>query len=275
MPPHLQYNKFVLHGYRPHGPEHGVIAALLSLFYWHNESLNIFTHLFGAVLCCYWLMFPSDADINLPHYWVVRNADASAAVCFLGSAAYHTLMSATTSDQYRTLLSADLVGIVIAGCGATFSLGWLSLPCMPFSFVLTVSVLPSVLALIWMVGFARTPGQRAMGAGVQLLTRFTVIVGGALTGTGHWPASWLVANLGSELCLVFGALLSSLRIPERWVPGSPVFTYLQSHTMMHILSAWTLLFQHCLWTWRCEHLASNPAVLACADANAAGLFGSM
>ena len=40
-PPHLQFNKFVLTGYRPASSGSG---CLRSLFYMHNELGNIYTH---------------------------------------------------------------------------------------------------------------------------------------------------------------------------------------------------------------------------------------
>lgn len=41
MPQHLQFNPYVLTGYRPLQSFKG---CLHSLFYWHNETINILTH---------------------------------------------------------------------------------------------------------------------------------------------------------------------------------------------------------------------------------------
>jgi len=41
MPTYLQFNPYVLRGYRPLQTFKG---CLLSLFYWHNETINILTH---------------------------------------------------------------------------------------------------------------------------------------------------------------------------------------------------------------------------------------
>ncbi|KAM8703063.1 hypothetical protein ACLKA7_005406 [Drosophila subpalustris] len=41
MPKYLQFNPYVLKGYRPLQTFKG---CLLSLFYWHNETINILTH---------------------------------------------------------------------------------------------------------------------------------------------------------------------------------------------------------------------------------------
>uniref|UniRef100_T1GVH7 Uncharacterized protein n=1 Tax=Megaselia scalaris TaxID=36166 RepID=T1GVH7_MEGSC len=41
MPKYLQFNPYVLTGYRPLTTFKG---CCFSLFYWHNETVNIFTH---------------------------------------------------------------------------------------------------------------------------------------------------------------------------------------------------------------------------------------
>lgn len=41
MPQHLQFNPYVLTGYRPLQTVRG---CMYSLFYWHNETINILTH---------------------------------------------------------------------------------------------------------------------------------------------------------------------------------------------------------------------------------------
>lgn len=41
MPDHLQFNPYILDGYRPLQPPLGCVK---SLFQWHNETVNIVTH---------------------------------------------------------------------------------------------------------------------------------------------------------------------------------------------------------------------------------------
>lgn len=41
MPDHLQFNPYILDGYRPLQPPLGCVK---SLFQWHNETVNIITH---------------------------------------------------------------------------------------------------------------------------------------------------------------------------------------------------------------------------------------
>lgn len=63
-PPHLQFNKYVLTGYRPIS---SVQDCIRSLFYMHNELGNIYTHgefkYFGMKITC-WLASYISLEIN-------------------------------------------------------------------------------------------------------------------------------------------------------------------------------------------------------------------
>lgn len=75
-PPHLQFNKFVLTGYRPASSGSG---CLRSLFYLHNELGNIYTHgelrptshTRGSPACARPLVeeSPRDQVLGLPWPW--------------------------------------------------------------------------------------------------------------------------------------------------------------------------------------------------------------
>lgn len=53
VPAYLQFNQYILNGYRP--PNLSYKDCLKSLFYFHNESVNIFTH--GKVSLIYLYVF--------------------------------------------------------------------------------------------------------------------------------------------------------------------------------------------------------------------------
>lgn len=271
QPPHLQFNPFVKVGYRPHG--RGVAHALSSIFMLHNETANIVTHLFGFIVCVYWLAFSDHAD-DAPHYYAVRFSDACSAACFFGSVVYHTAMSATsTAAQYNLLLAFDMVGVVVANLGAALSLAWLSAPCAPLAVKLGIGLAPSVCALSWVLCCARSRESRAKAVGLQWLMRVLFIIGAAAAGEGHWPLRWLLGTLLTDGAVLFGAVVNVLRFPERWVPHSPLVAYaLQSHTIMHVSVGAALLWSHHLWLWRCEELVLHPGLRSCADTHAAALL---
>jgi predicted membrane channel-forming protein YqfA (hemolysin III family) len=273
MPPHLQFNRYVLHGYRAHplSPR----DALWSLFgYLHNETAHIFTHLAGAALCAYWLLCV-DAPAGEPHYLVVDAADACSLLCFLGSVAYHTLMNTPRREgEYRRLMALDLAGIWLVNAGAALSLTWLLLPCAPLALKLALALGPTVASALYIVFLARTPASRAKAFGVLWLGRVAVITATAAFSLAHWPAAWLAFHLASELSTCVGAVINVLRIPEKWYPGRFDF-WLQSHTLMHVCVAFSMFAQHYIGLDRAHYIHGHAEALQCTRGHWNGVFGGM
>uniref|UniRef100_A0A3B3T8I7 Progestin and adipoQ receptor family member IVa n=1 Tax=Paramormyrops kingsleyae TaxID=1676925 RepID=A0A3B3T8I7_9TELE len=118
-PPHLQFNKYVLTGYRPIS---SVQDCVRSLFYLHNELGNIYTH--GIPLLCFLVLLP----LNIP--WSQISVTWLGVVHFLaclspqlGSVVYHLFMNHEGGEPvYHTLLTLDMCGIcMINTLGKLFS----------------------------------------------------------------------------------------------------------------------------------------------------------
>ena len=95
LPAWLQDNQHIHSGYRP--ASNSYRKSLASLTHLHNESVNIYTHLIGAVLA---LLAGGYAYGTLkPRYEQATQQDVLVFVCFFGgavsclgmSAAYHTI----------------------------------------------------------------------------------------------------------------------------------------------------------------------------------------
>ncbi|XP_006004865.1 progestin and adipoQ receptor family member 4 isoform X3 [Latimeria chalumnae] len=69
-PPYLQFNKFVLTGYRPACT---VQECLRSLFYLHNELGNIYTHGAMPIIYCSLLCYPTTRHIALLGYTLLSS----------------------------------------------------------------------------------------------------------------------------------------------------------------------------------------------------------
>lgn len=112
LPEWQQDNQFILTHYRP--ASYSYLACFQSLFYLHNESVNIHTHLLGS-----FLFFFISLSVYAFEHQSVRISDAMAFGCFflgaiicLGiSAAYHTLTS-HSPEVNRFGNQLDYVGIV-------------------------------------------------------------------------------------------------------------------------------------------------------------------
>ncbi|XP_033027039.1 progestin and adipoQ receptor family member 4 isoform X2 [Lacerta agilis] len=85
-PPHLQFNRFVLTGYRPISTGSG---CLRSLFYLHNELGNIYTH--GALPIIYCTL----ACTPIPR--------TAALLAYTGLSSYGIFCAVTASSSFRRL----------------------------------------------------------------------------------------------------------------------------------------------------------------------------
>jgi adiponectin receptor len=115
LPSWLQDNHFIRTGYRP--ASNSFQKSFASLGYLHNESVNIYSHLLGAIL------FSISAVLLYiaikPRYGTATSSDilafgcffTGAALCLSMSATYHTLSNhSPTINKFGNKL--DYVGIV-------------------------------------------------------------------------------------------------------------------------------------------------------------------
>ncbi len=111
LPPHLRFNRFVTKHYRPLDDWKGCLS---SLFYVHNETVNILTH--GVpiliILASLRTMLPW-GDIDVDYLPVVHVVACLAP--WVGSTLYHLFMNHRSGEGfYKRLLSVDMLGIWVA-----------------------------------------------------------------------------------------------------------------------------------------------------------------
>ena len=127
-------NEFVLHGYRPEFK--AARACLNSLYYLHNETVNIYTHLIPATLTILAEgLFFQYLDRHYPNakktdYIIFGFFILTAVICYLISSTYHTMMC--HSEHISQLwLRVDFIGIVILTLGDFVSGIYLVFYCEP------------------------------------------------------------------------------------------------------------------------------------------------
>ncbi|CAI4214802.1 unnamed protein product [Parascedosporium putredinis] len=102
--------------------------CLRSWIYLHNESVNIWSHLIGAVIFFY-LPYYMFAVAIPPRYAIATTEDVvvcsawfiGVAICFVLSVCFHTLM-AHSESLYETTLHLDFQGVLVLMIGSTLSL---------------------------------------------------------------------------------------------------------------------------------------------------------
>ncbi|KAL6873429.1 hypothetical protein ACP4OV_013511 [Aristida adscensionis] len=95
LPEYMKENEFILNYYRSEWP---ILNAVLSLFAWHNETINIWTHLlgfllfFGLTLVHLGQYFPQVADLighlSWPIYKVAENVSSNIGDVLSGAASF-------------------------------------------------------------------------------------------------------------------------------------------------------------------------------------------
>ena len=112
LPTWLQDNHYIHSGYRP--PSNSYSKSAASLGYLHNESVNIWTHLVGAILA---IIAASTMYVSIrPRFEMATSEDVMAFSCFVSCSREQTL-----KIDVLTLTLMQFVGaIVCLGMSATY-----------------------------------------------------------------------------------------------------------------------------------------------------------
>ncbi|MCI4384734.1 hypothetical protein PGIGA_G00042130 [Pangasianodon gigas] len=239
-PPHLQFNRYVLTGYRPIS---SVQDCIRSLFYLHNELGNIYTH--GIPLLCFLVLLP----LNMP--WSQISVTWLGVVHFLaclspqlGSVLYHLFMNHEGGEPvYKKLLTLDMCGICMITTLGALPIVYSTLLCYP---LLRGAALLAYIALssyaIHCAVTARSSVRRLRSFAGQALFRF-FFLGLRWVGVGGGSPTSLRHFLTMEALAVLGGVINIARVPERFCPG--LFDYwCNSHQIMHVLVVGSILSLH-------------------------------
>ncbi|KAA0151849.1 hypothetical protein FNF29_04255 [Cafeteria roenbergensis] len=214
-------------------------AALATVFTLHNQTLNVWTHLLGAVYFFYMTAFhwkvPSDAVDALCVYFLIGASMA----CFTSSALYHTMLS--VSDNFaKHFLTLDVVCImvlILASFVAGLRVGFYCNPSLALGyFAVTATLLGMVIAQLVVPSLRNNP---TLERNRSLF--IAAVVGWGLIPASHWMISGpdeLLSLAAGGLAVMFffyglGFLVFALHIPERFLPGK-FDLFFASHQWWHV-----------------------------------------
>jgi adiponectin receptor len=245
--------------------------SMSSLFRWHNETLNIWTHVGGATLFAHELWRVAHVDVaheDVAHEDVAHRRGplcvflATAVACMCMSAAFHLLWH-HSSQVYARAMRVDYAGVVLLTGGSHYSLVCYALGCAPGLAwwrgayqLLTLLAGGATLALSSLERFA-TPAWATTrmvafvgyGAVGVLPAAHLLLVrarggdsgdggdGGDNGDGGDEATAGAAEALGyivGEWALYLGGVAIFMgRVPERWAPGR--FDYVGwSHQLWHL-----------------------------------------
>ncbi|XP_055590252.1 progestin and adipoQ receptor family member 3 isoform X2 [Uranotaenia lowii] len=247
-PKHLQFNPFIRTGYRT------ILSTKLcleSMFWWTNETINIWSHVFG------WFLFIgltySDIVLLQIHASMVDKLIVGALlvcfqVCMILSSIYHTF-SCKSAQSYECFLAYDLFGIALSLL-AIFISGiyyafWCNAPLRNF-YIITIGVIFTV-AMILQVPRLKVNSNIKMLAfvawaayGVVPTLHWYIVMG----GTESTMVKLFIPRVMMMYLLTGTAFLIYVtRIPERWFVGKVDYIG-HSHNWWHIFVLAALYYWH-------------------------------
>ena len=228
IPPWQQDNEYIRTGYRP--ATASFIKCFQSLRYIHNETINIYSHVLGAVV---FLLLPVPTFYSvLVRYPRASQADRivfstffyGVSFCFVLSATYHIITNHSPKVQ-RFGNQLDYLGIVILMWGSTIPSIYYGLYCDPTLQKLYWANV-SVLAIICIVATLHPkfrhptirPYRAAMYAALGLSAVAFVVHGILLHGfeiqNRRMSLAWMGLMAGFNLV---GAVLYAIRVRSRFL----------------------------------------------------------
>jgi adiponectin receptor len=245
LPPWLRDNHHIHTGYRP--ASSSLVGSFQSLFYVHNETVNIYTHLLPSLItipAAFWLY-----QVLAPRYASATDADITAFGCFFLGAAFCLSMSATyhtisnhSPSVARVGNALDYVGIVGLITGSFVPSVFYGFYCEPLWRRVYWSMIGTIgfgCTCVCLIPRFRTPDWRpfraAMFVAMGLSAVFPVVHGWLLYGADRMTSQiglyWLLLQ---GFLYILGATLYAARVPERLSPGS--FDIVgSSHQIFHVL----------------------------------------
>ncbi|KAF7950853.1 uncharacterized protein EAE97_002405 [Botrytis byssoidea] len=240
-----QDNEYILTGYRPETKSS--LRSFRSVFHLHNETVNIHSHLIGAILFAllpiyiYHTLLPRYHDATTADLVVFALFFGGVAVCFGLSFVYHTLNN--HSHQIAAFwIELDYLGIVALMWGSTVATIYHGFICdvkLQRIYWSMITLLSLALTLFTLLPPFRTPFFRpyrtlmyaALGLSAVIFIVHSIIIYGISLQYKRLSLGWIVGMAGLNFV---GALAYSLRIPEKYCPGR-FDLYGNSHQILHCM----------------------------------------
>ncbi|KAI8092374.1 hemolysin-III related-domain-containing protein [Gilbertella persicaria] len=251
LPGPWQNNQYIRTGYRFLG---SAADCWYSLFYFHNETGNIWTHLLGFValfsIGIYELFFSElMASIPLKDRLVFLVFFLAACKCLMCSTVWHTLSGINNLKVYKQVACLDYVGISVLICASIILCEYYGFYCDDairntyISFTSTLAVIGvSMPFQEWFDKHERRWLRIAFfialaSSGVFVIAHLTVVRGVQAT------FSWLTPVFKSILCYLAGVIVYGNQFPEKFWPGK--FDHLgHSHQFWHLFVCGGIWFHY-------------------------------
>ncbi|KAH7310510.1 putative hemolysin-III channel protein Izh2 [Stachybotrys elegans] len=255
LPSWRRDNAFIKSGYRQSRGSY--MHSLRSLFYIHNESVNIWSHLVGAVcaaaasLYLYGVIHPRYESANFDDVVVFGCFFAGAVLCLGMSATFHMLLnhSETVATWGNKLDYTGIVALIVGSYVPALYYGLFCRPSLMKVYLILICTLGTGCGLVSWIDRFRRPELRAYRALMFVALGLSSIVP-IVHAVSIYGYQGLDERMSVSLVIlhgamyIFGAFLYAVRWPERSAPGS-FDIWGNSHQIFHffvVLAAATHLY---------------------------------
>ncbi|KAG6021333.1 hypothetical protein E4U41_002523 [Claviceps citrina] len=244
LPAWRRDNAFIHSGYRQIRASYR--HSFQSLFYLHNESVNIWSHLLGALAAVagaaylYYVIHPRYDEATSPDVLVFMCFFAGATLCLGMSATYHALTdhSQAVAKWGNKLDYTGIVALIVGSFVPTLYYGFFCRPVLMSRYLYLICALGAGCGIVSWVERFRTPKWRpyraGMFIGLGLSGVVPVIHGLSIYGYAGLDDRMSISFVFAQGAMyIFGAVLYAIRWPERRFPGS-FDIWGSSHQIFHV-----------------------------------------
>ncbi|KAL1923607.1 uncharacterized protein VTP21DRAFT_8587 [Calcarisporiella thermophila] len=239
LPAEWQHNQYILSGYRFLTSPWQCLA---SIFYIHNESGNIWSHLGGLiffVILGVWTLGSPDFSNTFSDRLVIGVFFVAAAKCFVCSTVWHTFCHIAHLKVVRCCLCLDYVGISILVCASVMVTEYYGFYCddlLRNTYMSGTGILAILGTIVPFLPWFDSKGGEwfrvsffvSLGAtSIIPMLHLTYLRG--IVNTFIW-VSPVIYSIASYL---FGVLFYANHFPERLIPGR-FDIFLHSHQVWHL-----------------------------------------
>ncbi|KAI8144151.1 hemolysin-III related-domain-containing protein [Fennellomyces sp. T-0311] len=242
IPEWMRFNPYILTGYR--SPSASYNTCVQSITEIHNETMNIWTHMFGlivTVILFFQYFFLQDEWSSQTGFGALSMTlfFISCTICLSCSCVYHTF--ACHSKNVSVACNCiDYFGITMLIIGSWLPAYHYYFYCEPkwqVAYTAVMLIAGAATATMMIVPRFQAEEYLLMRTVLFFILGFWGII--AFIHSGFLHGFSLLREIGVDYILVMGlfyiagALLYGSRVPERWFPGS-FDLWFQSHSIFHI-----------------------------------------
>ncbi|KAL1853537.1 hypothetical protein VTK73DRAFT_9004 [Phialemonium thermophilum] len=238
-------NAYIRGGYRP--TSRSYLHSFASVGYLHNESVNIWSHLLGAVAAAA-TAYATLVLTVAPRFAAADPADRLVFACFFAgallclgmSATFHTLCnhSPEVATWANKLDYSGIVFLIVGSYVPALYYGFFCLPRLMMVYLAMIVLLGLCCLVVSWFDHFRTPAWRPYRALIFVGLGLSGVVP-VIHGMGIYGIAALDERMGLRWVVlqgalyIFGAFLYAIRWPERLSPGT-FDIWGSSHQLFHI-----------------------------------------